>query len=83
MSLVINTDTHMSRTTLPPYLTSGASSRAHHALLVKLNAAQSGQEEDVIIREEMVRARETLAAAGTSQVSLVTRSLKRRTGWTS
>ncbi|WVN88925.1 uncharacterized protein L203_104140 [Cryptococcus depauperatus CBS 7841] len=38
---------------LPPYLTSGASSRAHHAFLVQLNEAASLQEEDKIIADHI------------------------------
>ncbi|WVF70367.1 hypothetical protein IAT40_005157 [Kwoniella sp. CBS 6097] len=52
--------------TLPPYLTSGASSRAHHALLVRLNKAGSTQEEDEIISKEVKRAREVLSLRGQS-----------------
>ncbi|KAK4686473.1 hypothetical protein P7C73_g3652, partial [Tremellales sp. Uapishka_1] len=51
----------MSHPSLPPYLTSGASSRAHHALLVKLNESSSVQEEEGILLQEIVRARQTLA----------------------
>ncbi|WVQ97544.1 hypothetical protein IAU59_004658 [Kwoniella sp. CBS 9459] len=54
------------RATLPPYLTSGASSRAHHALLVRLNEAGSSQEEDEIISEEISRAKGVLSVKGQS-----------------
>ncbi|WWC87415.1 uncharacterized protein L201_002304 [Kwoniella dendrophila CBS 6074] len=58
-------------TTLPPYLTSGASSRAHHALLVKLHEATSPQEEDEIISKEIEKARDALSVRGqsTSRIS--------------
>lgn len=46
---------------LPPYLTSAASSRAHHALLVRLDEAASPQEEAAIILEEVERCRGVLA----------------------
>ena len=45
---------------LPSYLTSGASSRAHHAFLVKIHQAVSEQEEDEIIREEVRCAKDVL-----------------------
>ncbi|KAL7420714.1 hypothetical protein Q5752_004665 [Cryptotrichosporon argae] len=47
---------------LPPYLTSGASSRAHHALLSSLDAAKSPQEEDAIVLRELERVRGVVAA---------------------
>jgi type IV secretory pathway protease TraF len=53
---------------IPPYLTSGASSRAHHALLVKLHEAASDQEERGILAKEVVRLKEVLAVAGQSNV---------------
>ncbi|OCF59365.1 hypothetical protein L486_03869 [Kwoniella mangroviensis CBS 10435] len=52
---------------LPPYLTSGASSRAHHGLLVRLNEAASTQEEDEIIHVEISRAKEVLSVRGQSK----------------
>lgn len=55
---------------LPPYLTSGASSRAHHSLLVKLHEASSDQEERVIIRDEISRVKAALAIANQSTVSV-------------
>ncbi|WWD21853.1 hypothetical protein CI109_106341 [Kwoniella shandongensis] len=60
-----------STASLPPYLTSGASSRAHHALLVRLHGAKSVQEEDGIIREEIKRVKEVLSVRGqsTSKIS--------------
>nr|XP_019047754.1 hypothetical protein I302_04371 [Kwoniella bestiolae CBS 10118]OCF26684.1 hypothetical protein I302_04371 [Kwoniella bestiolae CBS 10118] len=60
-----------SSSSLPPYLTSGASSRSHHGLLVKLNEAASNQEEDEIISGEIKKAREILSVRGqsTSKVS--------------
>ncbi|WVQ76389.1 hypothetical protein IAR50_006055 [Cryptococcus sp. DSM 104548] len=42
---------------LPPYLTSGASSRTHHALLARLNEAASPREEDAIISEHLSHAK--------------------------
>ncbi|WVQ68705.1 uncharacterized protein L199_006914 [Kwoniella botswanensis] len=51
---------------LPPYLTSGASSRAHHGLLVRLNEAASTQEEDEIIHMEISRTKEVLSVRGQS-----------------
>jgi hypothetical protein len=53
---------------LPPYLTSGASSRSHHALLVKLHEAKSGQEEDEILRKEIMRQKELMGVKGQSTV---------------
>lgn len=49
---------------LPSYLTSGASSRAHHAFLVKLHRCESEQEEVEVIEQELVRARSELAVKG-------------------
>lgn len=49
---------------LPSYLTSGASSRAHHAFLVKLHRAQSDQEEDEVIRHEVQRGKKQLGVRG-------------------
>ncbi|KAK8846534.1 hypothetical protein IAR55_005620 [Kwoniella newhampshirensis] len=57
-------------TSLPPYLTSGASSRAHHALLVKLHSAKSNYEEDEVIRGEIVRAKEVLGVRGQSTTKI-------------
>ncbi|WVR04238.1 hypothetical protein IAU60_001238 [Kwoniella sp. DSM 27419] len=51
---------------LPPYLTSGASSRAHHALLVRLNEAASQYEEDEVVSREIALAKEVLAVQGQS-----------------
>lgn len=56
-------------TRLPPYLTSGASSRAHHALLVKLHEATSDQEEREVLAKEVARLKEVLAFRGQSTVS--------------
>ncbi|TYJ54240.1 hypothetical protein B9479_005084 [Cryptococcus floricola] len=47
----------MSTPSLPPYLTSGASSRTHHALLARLNQAASPHEEDAIISEHLSHAK--------------------------
>nr|XP_019008999.1 uncharacterized protein I206_06687 [Kwoniella pini CBS 10737]OCF47780.1 hypothetical protein I206_06687 [Kwoniella pini CBS 10737] len=55
---------------LPPYLVSGASSRAHHGLLTRLHEAASVQEEDEIISKEIRRAKETLAVRGQSTSKL-------------
>ena len=57
-------------TNLPPYLTSGASSRAHHALLVKLHQADSAQEERRIVSEEVARLKDVLAIPGQNTVGL-------------
>lgn len=54
---------------LPAYLISGASSRSHHALLVKLNEARSDHEEDEILDKELRRCREVLTSKGVSSVS--------------
>lgn len=59
---------------LPPYLTSGASSRAHHALLVKLHEADSSQEERQIISNEITRLKDVLGVPGQSTVSYDIRS---------
>lgn len=56
---------------LPPYLTSGASSRSHHALLVKLHEAKSDQEEDEIVGKEVLRQSEVMGVKGQSTVSYV------------
>jgi len=53
---------------LPPYLTSGASSRSHHALLVKLHEAKSDQEEDEILEKEILRQKELMGVKGQSTV---------------
>ena len=45
---------------LPHYLTSGASSRAHYALLRKLDAAGTLHDADEAIREEVGRCRTVL-----------------------
>jgi len=58
---------------LPPYLTSGASSRSHHALLVKLHEAKSEQEEDQILRQEIMRQKELMAVKGQSTVCYTSR----------
>lgn len=56
---------------LPSFLSSGASSRAHHAFLVKLHWAQSDREEDEVIQQEVQRAKVELAVkGGASLVSL-------------
>lgn len=57
---------------LPPYLTSFASSRAHHALLVKLDGAASAQAEDAAVIQEVERCR-NLLATNPSSVSNPTR----------
>jgi AP-4 complex subunit epsilon-1 len=44
---------------LPSYLTSGASSRSHHALLTKLQIATKS-EEDTILQEELLRCKSIL-----------------------
>ena len=46
---------------IPAYLTSGASSRAHHALIVALNDARSPQEEQAIAAAEVQRIRNSFA----------------------
>ncbi|WRT65256.1 uncharacterized protein IL334_002199 [Kwoniella shivajii] len=58
-------------TSLPPYLTSGASSRTHHGLLVKLHEAASAQEEDELISNEITKAKAVLSSKGqsTSKIS--------------
>jgi hypothetical protein len=53
---------------LPPYLTSGASSRSHHALLVKLHVAKSDQEEDEIVEKEIGRLKDIMSLKGQSTV---------------
>lgn len=53
---------------LPAYLTSGASSRSHHALLVKLHEAKSDQEEDEILGKEIMRQKELMGVKGQSTV---------------
>lgn len=53
---------------LPPYLSSAASSRAHHALLVKLDAVTTQQSEDEAVLAEVERCRVFLAS-GPSAVS--------------
>lgn len=58
---------------LPPYLTSGASSRSHHALLVKLHEAKSDLEEDEILRQDIIRQKELMAVKGQSTVCLTSR----------
>lgn len=47
---------------IPPYLTSGASSRAHHAFIVALTEARSVSEEDTIVDREIRRAKESLSS---------------------
>jgi hypothetical protein len=56
---------------LPAYLTSGASSRSHHALLVKLHEAKSDQEEDEILRKEIMRQKELMGVKGQSTVCCI------------
>lgn len=53
---------------LPPYLSSAASSRAHHALLVKTDGAASLHAEDAVLAAEVERCRGVLAS-GPSSVS--------------
>lgn len=55
---------------LPHYLTSGASSRAHYALLRRLDAAPTLHDADEAIREEVARCRAVLEG----NVSLATAS---------
>ncbi|EIW68510.1 hypothetical protein TREMEDRAFT_74073 [Tremella mesenterica DSM 1558] len=43
--------------TVPPYITSGSTSRAHHSLVVKLEAAASENERQVILTSELDRCR--------------------------
>lgn len=45
---------------IPPYLTAGASSRTHHALLAQLSQADSAQEEDQIIAHHLTQAKAVL-----------------------
>ncbi|OXG23626.1 hypothetical protein J008_03696 [Cryptococcus neoformans] len=45
---------------IPPYLTAGASSRTHHALLAQLSQADSAQEEDQIIAHHLTQAKAIL-----------------------
>ncbi|ORY23802.1 armadillo-type protein [Naematelia encephala] len=56
----------MSSSALPPYLISGASSRAHHAHIARLNDARSTQEEDALIDAETERCRIVLAGHNVS-----------------
>jgi hypothetical protein len=49
---------------LPSYLISGASSRAHHAFLVKLHRAGSKQAEDEVIQQEIQRVKQEFGAKG-------------------
>ena len=56
-SLVIYTPTMA----IPAFLTSGASSRAHHALIVALHDARSNQEEHTIALAEVQRIRDSFA----------------------
>lgn len=58
-----------SRSTLPPYLTSGAASRSHHALLVKLHEAASEQEQEDILAAEVRRIKLALSTKDSSSVS--------------
>jgi AP-4 complex subunit epsilon-1 len=53
---------------LPPYLTSGASSRSHHALLVKLHEAKSDQEEADVTSKEIERLKDVMSVKGQSTV---------------
>ena len=53
---------------LPSYLTSGASSRAHHAFLVRLNQCESDQEEDEVIEGELGKAKKELGVKGVTSL---------------
>jgi hypothetical protein len=53
---------------LPAYLTSGASSRAHHAFLTKLDASRSTSEEAEINAAEVERCRVVLKGRGVDMV---------------
>lgn len=57
---------------IPPYLTSGASSRAHHALLAQLSHADSPQEEDRIIAHHVHQAKAALQSTDLNTVRFVT-----------
>lgn len=59
----------MPRPPLPPYLTSGASSRAHHSLLVRLHDAISTQDEHSAIAAELDRCKRVLEVNHQSTVS--------------
>ncbi|RSH90039.1 hypothetical protein EHS25_001372 [Saitozyma podzolica] len=59
----------MPRPPLPPYLTSGASSRAHHSLLVRLHDAISTQDEHSAIAAELDRCKRVLGDNNQSTVS--------------
>ncbi|GFZ48929.1 hypothetical protein JCM24511_06678 [Saitozyma sp. JCM 24511] len=56
----------MPRPPLPPYLTSGASSRAHHSLLVRLHDAISTQDEHSAIAAELDRCKRVLGVSNQS-----------------
>jgi len=64
---------------LPPYLTSGALSRSHHALLVKLHEAKSDQEEDEIVEKEIERQKDLMNAKGQSTVCYSTTVMRAST----
>lgn len=61
---------------IPPYLTSGASSRAHHALLAQLSHADSPQEEDRIIAHHVHQAKAVLQSTDLNTVRFVTRCVQ-------
>ncbi|KJD99639.1 hypothetical protein I311_06774 [Cryptococcus gattii NT-10] len=61
---------------IPPYLTSGASSRAHHALLAQLSHADSPQEEDRIIAHHVHQAKAVLQSTDLNTVRFVTRCVE-------
>jgi hypothetical protein len=60
------TPTHQNTMPLPPYLSSAASSRAHHALLVKHDGATSLNDEDAVLLAEVERCRGVLASGPNS-----------------
>jgi hypothetical protein len=58
-----------SQSRFPVYLTSGASSRAHHALLAKLHDVSTAQEEDSILLAEIRRIRDLINSKSVQTVS--------------
>lgn len=59
---------------IPPYLTAGASSRAHHALLAQLSQADSTQEEDQIVVHHLTQARAVLHSRDVNTVGFSKRA---------